>query len=321
MATIQLKRRVTGAAAPVPATANAGEPHFSVPGFVGGGPNALYIDDGTNVIPLVDRSRQVEVTGDQSIAGVKTITGTVALTGVANVTVGDGTAGQHLVKGAGAAMVWSDVAAGGVVTNTSLTGDGTAATPLGVAQATQALLGGAMVSTAALIGAGTNDATTVSPLGLRSQLGANVTTLPTTAKTVVPAITEIFNAIAQLEGVVIFAGSYNATTSQGTFNGQGGITAGTAALPAAAVANRGAYVIVTTAGAGGGTNEPAGPISVQDWLVSDGTAWMLLTFGAVSSTMAAANVSVTPTVAGADDVQEALTTIYAATQLIDGLTF
>ncbi len=307
---IKLKRRLTGAVAAPPASvaANEGEPIFCGPGFTGGGPNSLSIDTGTAIVTLVDSSRQVEVTGDQSVAGVKTITGTVALTGIANLTAGDGTAGQIMTKGAGNVLTWAAAPASSVTTDPSLTGDGTVATPLSVAQATQVQKGGGMISTAALITAGADDATIISPLGLRSVSG-DLATLVTTAKNaLVPAINEIYNAIAALTGVIIYAGSYDATTSTGVFNGQGGIPAGTTPLPASAAANHGAYVIVTVGGPGGVAPEPAGPIAVGDWLISDGTAWTRLAFNQAALT--AANVAVNPAVAGATDVQAALTAIH-----------
>jgi hypothetical protein len=387
MGAIQIRRRVAGPIAPVPTPTIEGELSFSVPGFTGGGPNALWMDTGTAVVPLVDRTRQVELAGAQTISGIKTVSGAgaVAFAGVANLTLADGTAGQVLTKGAGNALTWSDVAAGGVTSFNTRTGavtmvaadvtgvgglllaggtmtgplllaaapavpteaatkqyvddqiaaspvatdgvtiggNGLMATPLALLpaifgdgltwtpstvtlrQATQTATGGGMIATAALIAAGANDAALVSPLGLRSQLGADGATLVTTAKTVIPALNEIYNTIAQLTGVVIFAGTYDATTSTGTYNGQGGIAPGTGPLPAAAAANGGAYLIVTVAGPGGGAGEPAGAIAVGDWLQSNGTAWTRLAFNQADVT--APNVALSPTIgAMGANVQTAL---------------
>lgn len=266
MATIQLRRKLTGAIAAPPAAA-AGEPLFSVPGFTGGGPNSLYINNGTAAIPLVDSNRQVELAGTQTITGPKTFAAgaTVTITDVP-------TTALHAANKA-----YVDTAIGGVTFNWGIGITETTPGTIDVDQATQALLGGARVSTNAEIAAGALDTTMLTPLGLRSQLGADGSTLVTTVKTVVPALNEIYSRIEQLVGVVIFAGTYDATTNIGVFNGQGGIAAATGPLPAASVANHGAYVIVTVAGTGVAP-APVEPIAVGDWLQSDGTAWMRLAF-------------------------------------------
>src|SRR4051812_21401980 len=108
MATLQIKRRLAGVAIAPPATANPGELHFSLPGFIGGGASSLWIDNGTVLEPLVDSQRQVELAGAQPINGVKTFTGggAAAFTTVANIQFLDGTAGQILIKGAGNAIIW-----------------------------------------------------------------------------------------------------------------------------------------------------------------------------------------------------------------------
>ena len=511
MSTIKLRNRLAGQAAiaPLP-TASAGEPYFNVVGWTGNGPNSLWIDDGVNLVPLVDNTRQVELAGAQAITGLKTITGAgrIIFAAITNMEVVGGVAGEAILKGPGNTLVWgtggipdapvdtfmygrqdaawarsvavagdtmtgnlvfatqgggivgpdsagltagvlnitggagSAIYAGGQVHITGGdaiagsnsfgghvilrggVGDGTSiggavqiygsdslATPgsrpggvtvkpgtampgsgsaggdvsitggagdpasgnvsivlrggVGTAgnfyitdlrttadavnpeavwnnngflnigrggtvppiytfgtgltdtagtitlnQATQAVFGGGLIATNPNIAAGTLDTVLLTPLGLRSQLGADAATLVTTAKTVVPAINEIFNDITQLVGVVIFAGTYDATTSTGTFNGQGGIAAGAAPLPVAATANHGAYVIVTVAGPGGGTNEPAGAIGIGDWLLSDGGAWIKMPFSQAPIT--AANIAVNPLVLGADDVQEALENLAAA---------
>ena len=325
MATIQLRRRTTGAQIAPLAPTNAGEPLFSVPGWLGYGPNSLWMDTGIAMVPLVDSGRQVELSGTQTIDGVKTIgpTGGIGFTSVANLAFGDGNTGQVLQKGLGTSMQWGTPPPATVETDgVTIAGDGLAASPITlvtsifttgltwtpntvrVSQATQAIFGGGLIATNAQIAAGTDDATILTPLGLRGQLGANVTTLVTTAKTVVPAINEIYNTIAQLVGVMIYAGTYDGATSTATFNGQGGMTAGTGPLPVADATNHGAYLIVTVNGPGGGVNEPAQPLVLGDWLVSDGVGWRSLPFG--QAPLTASNVAVTPAVAGGTNVQTAL---------------
>src|SRR4051812_29270240 len=101
MATLQIKRRLAGVPIAAPPTAFPGELHFSLPGFTGGGPSSLWIDNGTVLEPLVDSSRQVEVAGAQSITGIKTFSGggAAVFTASANMQFLDGTAGQALMKG------------------------------------------------------------------------------------------------------------------------------------------------------------------------------------------------------------------------------
>lgn len=114
MGNIQFRRRITGPIAPVPTPAVEGMPYFSAPGFVGGGPNALWLDTGATMVPLVDRTRQVELAGAQTITGVKTISGTgaIAFDGVANMSFADGAPGQVMTKGAGNGVTWADVTGG-----------------------------------------------------------------------------------------------------------------------------------------------------------------------------------------------------------------
>jgi hypothetical protein len=168
----------------------------------------------------------------------------------------------------------------GITAGPGLAGGGTAGDiTLSLMQATQTVFGGGTIATSAQIAGGTDDASLVSSLGLRSQLGADGMILYTNAKTVVPAINELISTIAQLVGLLVFAGAYNAQTAQGTYNGNGGIVQGQGPLPAPSVANTGAYLIITNPGPGGGANEPAGAMELQDWLISDGTVWVLVKFG------------------------------------------
>jgi hypothetical protein len=193
----------------------------------------------------------------------------------------------------------------------SLTGTGQTASPLAVAQATQAQLAGARVATTAEIAAGAApiDTVMVTPAGLRTETGLAASALVTSAKQIVPAINEMVNALAQALGVLVFAGAYEGTTKVGTYNGHGGIAAGTGPLPASSATNSGAFLIVYVDGAGGGPNEPAGAMHAGDWLVSDGAAWMNIHMH--QATIVAGNVGVVPAVAGGNNVQTALENIWA----------
>jgi len=103
----------------------------------------------------------------------------------------------------------------------------------------------------------------------------------------------IYNSSA-IDGSVILAGTYNATTNQVISVTAAGTTAGfsVGALPAAASGNSSYYVLVVE----GGTLTPPAPTGdaeAGDWLVSTGTAWVLVDKS--SNTLLAQNVIVTPT--------------------------
>ena len=325
---VLIKRRLGGAQIALHPTANAGELFFSVPGWTGNGPNSLWIDNGAALTPLVDNKRQVELTGSQTITGVKTVNGAgrIVFGGVVNMQINDGTAGNILTKGSGSAIVWAPAPPSTVVTDgVTIAGNGLVADPiailtaifggvgltwnatthiLSVKQATQTVLGGGMISTAALIKTGTSDTTLVSPLGLRGQMGADAATLQTTVKTVVPAINELRTSFQAITGILILVGEYNTATNVVTPSRL--IAAGP--LPVASAANTGWYLINTVAGTGTG-NAPPTHISVGDWIVSDGTKWIRLDLHEPATT--AINVAVIPAVAGETNVQDALEAIDA----------
>jgi hypothetical protein len=187
----------------------------------------------------------------------------------------------------------------GVATNPPITGDGQAATPLGLDTASDAQ-----------IAAGTNDVFPIDSAGLRSQMGDDADNLDTTAKTVVPAINElvgdldtISQQIAALAGALRFVGNYDADESEVVTADAGTLTVG-ANLPAAAPANEGWFVIVTVAGT---PTAPAPTVAMQtgDWIVSTGTAWIHVPL--YHTAITAANVGVTAIdSAGWGNVQVAL---------------
>lgn len=321
MAVIQLKRRVTGAAIAAPASVNEGELFFTVPGFTGGGPNALWIDNGTALIKLVDNTRQVELVGAQTITGVKTFST------IANLAISDGTSGQILQKGAGAALVWGSAPAATVTTDgVTIDGNGSVGTPLKldtaifstgltwapntvrVNQASQTLFGGGMVATDAEIDAGTLDTDIITPRGLRRVTGAANSTLITDMKTIVPAINELQQEITALAGILILAGAYDAALDEVTASAagldQGAING---PLPVASAANQGWYMIVYVAGMGTG-NAPAVALEPKDWLVSDGLTWVHIPSGMGNIT--AGEVVMLPTVNGWTTVQQAVEGIW-----------
>jgi hypothetical protein len=316
-AVIQIKRKITGTAAAPPASANDGELFFAVPGFTGGGPNSLWIDNGTALIKLVDNTRQVELAGAQTITGVKTFST------VANLAISDGTSGQILQKGAGAALVWGSAPAATVTTDgVTIDGNGSVGTPIkldtaifgtgmtwspnkvNVNQATQTVFGGGMVATSAEVDAGVLDTDFVTPLGLRFIIGAATTALITDQKTVIPAINEVQRELVALAGILILAGAYDAAMDEVTPSAAGeeaGLVLGP--LPAASPDNSGWYMIIYVAGMGTG-NAPAVALEPKDWLVSDGLAWVHIP--SAMGNITAGEVILLPNVNGWTNVQQAI---------------
>src|SRR5262249_10205501 len=96
-----------------------------------------------------------------------------------------------------------------------------------------------------------------------------------------------------------------------TFTTASGITGTT--LPAAAAANTGRYVVATVAGTYTPTGGTATPTDQGDWFLSDGTAWVHVNVGPTMTGIAAANIAVSPAVAGGTNVQAALSALEAGT--------
>jgi hypothetical protein len=117
-------------------------------------------------------------------------------------------------------------------------------------------------------------------------------------------ITGMRGEIAALVGILLFIGSYDAAADHAYFTGASGFPDGP--LPPASLSNFNVYLIVTVAGTASG-NAPPGQLVQGDWLVSDGIRWNRLALGIPpGGDIAAANVTVTPAVQGATDVQAAL---------------
>lgn len=247
-------------------TGAAGAPSILQPGelayhYIG---NLLYIGDGASAVQvLVGPTRQVEVSGDQAITGKKTID-------VANLKLTGGAFGNVLVTDGAGNLAY-------------------ASSPLPVA------------ATDPEMDAGTRNDVFGTPLNTRSLIGASVTTLATTAKTLVPAINELKAAVDLVAASGVFMGSFQADTGTIIWTAASGGSGNT--LPAAS-SNPGNYFICDRAGSVPPGGAPAGAYSTSDWLISDGTAWTHLAFG--GSTITASSVTVTPAVAGGVNVQTAL---------------
>jgi hypothetical protein len=96
--------------------------------------DALYIGDGININTLVGAARQVELYGDQTITGIKTI-------GITDLQITGGAAGNILSTNGLGVLSWIPAPSGGgggidfVTTDgVTLAGNGTPGTPLAVVQ-------------------------------------------------------------------------------------------------------------------------------------------------------------------------------------------
>jgi len=104
---IQFKRRIPGTGAPAsgtgPGQVIAGEPAVAISAA---GVADLYIGDGAAVRTLVSAARQVEVSGDQSVAGNKTFTGLIIAADPTHLDIGGGNDGDVLSTDGAGALDW-----------------------------------------------------------------------------------------------------------------------------------------------------------------------------------------------------------------------
>ena len=125
---IQILRRIGGAAA-APASLVVGQMALDFPASgLDADEGALYAGDGTDVFTMVSAARQVELAGDQTISGNKSIS-------IANLKITGG-ANNDIISTDGAGNLTFTTAPGGgllaVATDGTLEGDGTSGDPLSV---------------------------------------------------------------------------------------------------------------------------------------------------------------------------------------------
>lgn len=232
---------------------------------------ALWLNSTTNVLSVYNGTTWIASTGNRSTFGASAH---------ANAVAGDiwwSPTGPQFYNG----TAWTAATLpgfAGIATVDPMTGNGTTATPLGLDFADTGD-----------INTGTDTTFPINSAGLRTQLGAAVSTLTTTAQTIVPAINELRTEISALSGAIRLVGTYAVPTDTVTPAAGAPITAG--ALPAAAATNEGWYVIVTTAGTGTG-NAPHIPLAAGDWLVSTGSGGAWVHIPTNLSTFAASNVTI-----------------------------
>lgn len=214
---LRIKRHLGAKQAPTPAQVGVGEMAYNKHEAAGaGGHNDLWIGDGTAAHLMVGADRQVEITGDQNVAGIKTFASMVSLPG--------GAANNVLSTNGAGALSW------------------------------------------------------VAPVA------------------VPPALT--------------LKGEFNATPPNGAIeNAVAPLANG--ALPAAAPANNGFFLIVNTEGTITGGAAPHEHMAVGDWIVSTGTAWIHINlhFAIVAASNVATNAITGMT--GVTDVQVALEWLHA----------
>jgi hypothetical protein len=296
---IQIKRNLGNTPVATP-TLLDGELAFAKAGFLpNGGANELVIGDGASGAVLISNTRQLELTGNQTIAsGAKTFAAGAKLAiEVADLNVKGGAAGDVIITD-GAGNLFFGAAA------SSVTGDGTTIVDDGdgiLSVNTAGIADGITIkdnagvlavnkAVTADVDAGTADAFVDTAVLKTDVLGAGLSTLTTTAKTVVPAINELRVEIAALTGVMIFAGTLDASTGDITAaSGVPNVPANIADVDPALTKN---YVwIVTVAGSDVGTGNTK-PAAKQDWVASDGVKLVTLNYGLQA--VVAANVEYTP---------------------------
>jgi hypothetical protein len=285
---IRIKRRIGGAAG-APATLVVGELGFNDTG------NTLDIGTGLDSGPgpnsdvrrLVGADRQVELTGAQDIAGVKTIiAGGGITTPVGQLLVTGAPAANSYLRAsaafAGGGLEFGTLPAGGLLTvsvEPPITGDGTAGDPLEIEMADNTQ-----------VDTGTDTVFPISSAQLR-RLTGDVATLSTTATTITGAINELNQMIAAMTGAIFLVGTWDADADDITPGLNSPATAG--ALPAAAAGNQGWYLIIDTPGTVAAGNAPPGDYALGDWLLSNGVTW--LHFQMNLGLIDAGNVAFTPT--------------------------
>ena len=274
--TIQLKRRIGGAATMTGVDLEEGEPAFNDNGetlWIGG-------EDGDVNHLLVGSDRQIEITGTQIVT---TGAGNAKTFDTTNLKLTGGTAGNIITRGTNDGdLVWAAAPSTEVIlaANSGLTGTGVTGDGLAVAFAT-------VTETET----GTELYKAVTPAGLRAVTG-DPTDLPGSTTTIVEAFEYLETLISALQGAITLQGTWNADDDEITPSVASGITAD-APLPAAAAGNLGWYLIVDTAGTiAAGHNAPAGNYAVGDWILSNGSEWLhfAMNFGVI----AAVNVTFAP---------------------------
>lgn len=330
---IQVLRNLGSTKVAVP-TLLDGELAYAAAGFTGGaGINELIIGNTGAGKPLVSALRQMELSGNQEVAsGTKTFAAGAKLAiAVADLLVSGGAAGNTIITDGAGNLTFGAAAASITGDGTTIidNGDGTLSVDPGyaatiadgitiVADANGKLTVSKAVT--ADVDAGTANKFVDTALLKTDVLGAGLSTLNTTAKTIVPAINEVMSSIAAISGGIVFAGTVDCAT--------GVITPATnVAYKPATVADidptlcANHFWIVTVAGSETGVS--GATAGKADWIASDGAKLVVLPLG--PTTVVASDVAYDATgnaIITATDVQGALDQIEVALAApIDGGVF
>jgi hypothetical protein len=324
---IQILRNVGTAVVAVP-TLLEGELAYAKGGFVAGAPNGLVIGDGAAHQVLIGADRQLELTGNQTIAsGAKTFAAGAKLAiEVADLNVKGGAAGDVIITD-GAGNLFFGAAA------SSVTGDGTtivddgngilSVNTAGIADGITVIdnAGKLSVSKAvtADVEAGTANKFVDTAVLKTDVLGGGLSTLLTNNKLVVPAINELQGALTTIAGGIVFAGTLDAST--GVLTPSQNVSYQPTDVTTIDPTQAPNYFWIVTV-AGSETNGEGSAIK-QDWLASDGVDMYLLKFG--PQTVVAGEVAYDSTgnvIVTGTDVQAALDQIDIALQgPVDGGVF
>ena len=327
---IQILRNIGNTAVAEP-TLLAGELAYAKGGFTTKlGSNVLIIGDGTANHLLIGPGRQLELTGNQTIAsGTKTFAAGAKLAiGVADLSITGGAANEVLTTDGAGNLTWAVADAGSSPADgTTIVDDGTTISVNidGIADGTTIVNNAGKLSVnkavTADVAAGTADAFVDTAVLKTDVLGDVLANLKTGSKLVVPAINEIYTGMQALSGGIIFAGTLDASTGDITAaSGVANVPANIADVDPALCKNY--FWIVTKDGDQVGTGNTV-PALRQDWVACDGTK--LVTLNYAMQQVAAVNVSYDPgtnVYAIGSDVQTAIDQLDVALRgPIDGGTF
>jgi hypothetical protein len=325
---LQILRNVGSVAVAAP-TLLEGELAYSKAGVIGGGAaNALIIGDGTSHQVLIGSDRQLELSGNQTIAsGTKTFAaGAKIAIGVADLKVAGGAAGDVVITDGAGNLSFGAAASSVTGDGTTIVDDGNGILSVNTAGIADGITvidnaGKLSVSKAvtADVEAGTANKFVDTAVLKTDVLGGGLSTLLTNNKLVVPAINELQGALTTIAGGIVFAGTLDAST--GVLTPSQNVSYQPTDVTTIDPTQAPNYFWIVTV-AGSETNGEGSAIK-QDWLASDGVDMYLLKFG--PQTVVAGEVAYDSTgnviVTGAD-VQAALDQIDVALQgPIDGGTF
>lgn len=315
MARVRIRRNATTGQVAPPTGANIGqegELHVAHGGFTGlplhnaaGNDLIVYLNNGYRTV--VGPTRQVELIGDQNIAGNKTFTTRATFADPTNLSIGNGNAGEVLTSNGTGGTLWGPGGAGGidsVLSDGTLDGDG-ANTALSVTIARDGQRGGVIpvagsavafsgtggltvtVADDPAIAGGTNNVFPIASAGLRSQMGLDAPTglhVGLTARTVVPAINELKNAIDALQGQLHFGGGYDVDGDNVTPSSTPGNPFSAGPLEDPPADSEGWFLICTSAATiPPGEVPPEGNYGPGDWLIVDGgLSWVHIPLGAAA---------------------------------------